>query len=121
MRRALIIVAITAIVFAVAADLASLAASQPASSQPFVVIEGTIVMAIEDDFQKGRATRRYFLNQSGRQLDLELMPRQAARLQPGMTVRITGQLVGNLLTADPSDESVVVLHPPAAAPSFPTR
>jgi len=121
MWRASILVAVAAIVFAVAAGLASLAAGQPPSSKLPVVIEGTIVMAIEDDFQKGRATRRYFLNQSGRQLDLELMPRQAAGLQPGMTVRITGQLVGNVLTADPSDESVVVLRPPAAAPSGPTR
>ena len=121
MRRASILVAIAAIVFAIATAFASLAASQPASSQPPVVIEGTIVMAVEDDFEKGRATLRYFLNQSGRQFDLRLMPRQAAGLQPGMTVRITGQLMGTVLTADPSDESVVVLRSPAAAPPGPTR
>ena len=121
MRRAAILVAVAAIALAIAAGLGSPAAGQSTSPGSSVVIEGTIVVLVEDDFQKGRATRRYFLNQSGRQLDLRLMPRQAAPLQPGMTVRITGQLVGNVLTADPSDESVVVLRPPAAAPSVPTR
>ena len=113
MRRVPILVAVAAIVFAVAARPTLLAASQATSSPGPVMIEGTIVMVIEDDFQRGRATRHYFLNHAGQQLDLRLTPRQAAGLQPNMTVRIIGQLVGNVLTADPSDESVVVLRPPA--------
>ena len=121
MRRVPILVAIAAIVFAVATGPTSLDASQATSSPSPVVIEGTIVMAIEDDFQKGRATRRYFLNHSGQQLDLRLTPRQAAGLEPNMTVRIIGQLVGNVLTADLSDESVVVLRTPGAAPPPATR
>ena len=107
------LVTVAVIVFAAATSLTALAAGQPTSSHGRVVIEGTIVIAIEDDFQKGRATRRYFLNHSGQQFDLRLTPRQAAGLQPNLTVRIIGQLVGNVLTADPSDESVVVLRPPA--------
>jgi hypothetical protein len=38
-----------------------------------------------------------------------------------MTVRITGRLVGNSLTADPSDGSVVVLPPPPVTLPRPTR
>ena len=120
MRRMPTLVVLAAIMLAVAARPTSLVA-QATSSPGTVVIEGTIVMAIEDDFQKGRATRRYFLNYSGQQLDLRLTPRQAAGLQPNMTVRIIGQLVGNVLTADPSDESVVVLRTPCAAPPATTR
>src|SRR5262245_37413954 len=121
MRRVPIFVLVLAIVFAGAARPTSLAASQATSSPGPVVIEGTIVMAIEDDFQKGRATRRYFLKHSAQLLDLRLTTRQAAGLEPNMTVRIIGQLVGNVLTADPSDESVVVLGTPGARPPAATR
>jgi hypothetical protein len=102
----------------VAALVLTVAAARPAVSQPTpsaspVVVEGTIAMSIEDDFQRGRATRHYFLVQSGRRYDLQLSPRQADAVQPGMTVRVTGRLGGNVLTADPSDESVVVVRPPS--------
>ncbi len=110
MRKVPILFWVAAIVFA-AAGLARPTASQPMPAGSPVTMDGTIVMSVEDDFQKGRATRRYFLNHSGRHFDLVLTPRQAAGLQPGMTVRITGRLAGKVLTTDPSDESVLVLRP----------
>jgi len=113
MRRVPILLSVAAVVFVAAAILARLAASQPTPAGSHITIEGTIVMSVEDDFQRDRATRRYFLNQSGRQLELVLAPHQAAGLRPGMAVRITGQLAGNVLTPDPSDESIVLLRSPA--------
>jgi len=110
MRRVPILVSVAAIV--AAAGVASSQASQTTLPGSPVVIEGKIVMAVEDDFQTGRATRRYFLNQSGRQYDLKLASREAAGLQPGMTVRIIGRLVGHILIPDSSDGSVVVLPGP---------
>jgi len=111
MQRVPILLSVAAIVFAAAVGLARPTAGQPAPAGSPLTIEGAVVMSVEDDFQTGRATRRYFLNHSGRHFDLVLTPGQAAGLQPGMTVRITGWLAGRVLTADPSDESVVVLHP----------
>src|SRR5258706_10671311 len=113
MRRMPTFVSVAALVFVVAAPPARPALSHPTSPGSAVVLEGTIAMSVEDDFQRGRATRHYFLVQSGRRYDLVLTPRQADAVQPGMTVRITGQLGGNVLTADPSDESVVMVRPPA--------
>jgi hypothetical protein len=107
-----VLVSVAAIVFAAAAGVASPQASQTTLPGSPVVIEGEIVMSVEDDFRTGRATRRYFLNQSGRQYDLRLTSREAAGLQPGMTVRITGRLVGHILIPDSSDGSVVVLPGP---------
>jgi hypothetical protein len=80
-----------------------------------VVVEGTVAMSIEDDFQSGRATRRYYLDTSGsaKRYDLRLTPRQANIVQPGMRVRLTGSLAGGILTADQADHSVVVLDTPA--------
>jgi len=113
MPRVPIPLSLAAILIAAAALAPRPTASQPTPAGSHITIEGTIVMSVEDDFQRDRATRRYFLNQSGRQLELVLAPHQAAGLRPGMAVRITGQLAGNVLTPDPSDESIVLLRSPA--------
>jgi len=88
-----------------------------------VVVEGTIAMAVEDDFRSGRATRRYLLQPSGSgaPYDLELTPRQANSVQPGMRVRVTGRLHGSVLTADQTDQSVVILDAPASGVSNQAR
>ena len=83
--------------------------------------DGVVVMLVEDDFEKGRATRHYFLDQpeSGRRYDLKLTQRQESRIQPGMSVRVIGRLADNVLTADQDDASIVILNPPA--PVAPVR
>jgi hypothetical protein len=115
MRRIVAFVPVVALAFAVAAPIARPAAGQTPLGSP-VVVEGTVAMSVEDDFQSGRATRHYFLDQSGsgRRYDLRLTPRQANIVQPGMRVRVTGSLAGGILTADHAAHSVVVLDTPAA-------
>ena len=87
------------------------------------MVEGTVAMSVEDDFQSGRATRHYFLDNSGsvKRYDLRLTPRQANLVQPGMRVRVTGSLAGGILTADQADQSVVVLDTPAVGAPGKTR
>lgn len=116
MRGIVAFVPVVALAFAVAAPIARSAAGQTTPLGSPVVIEGTVAMSVEDDFQSGRATRHYFLDQSGsgRRYDLTLTPRQANIVQPGMRVRVTGSLAGGILTADQADHSVVVLGTPAA-------
>lgn len=116
MRGLVAFVPVVALVFAVAAAIARPAAGQTTPLGSPAVVEGTVAMSVEDDFQGGRATRHYFLDQSdsGRRYDLRLTPRQANIVQPGMRVRVIGSLAGNILTADHADHSVVVLDTPAA-------
>jgi hypothetical protein len=119
MRGMTAFVPVAAFVFAVAAVSARPAAAQTTWLGNQVIAEGTLAMSVEDDFQSGRATRHYFLDQSGpgRRYDLRLTPRQASRVQPGMRVRVIGRLAGSVLTADQADDSVVVLDaPPIVAP-----
>ena len=108
-------VPVMAVVFGVSAGNARPAAGQTAPLGSLVVVEGTVAMSVEDDFQSGRATRHYFLDPSGPggRYDLRLTPRQAAIVQPGMRVRVIGRLAGGILTADQRDHSVVVLDTPA--------
>ena len=115
MRATTPFVLVAALALAVAAAMPRPAVGQTNPSGSPVVVEGTIAMSVEDDFQSGRATRHYFLDQSGadRRYDLRLTPRQASGVQPGMRVRVVGSLVGSVLTADQGDESVVVLDSPA--------
>src|SRR5215468_230649 len=104
------------LVFALAVGIASPMAAQVAAGSPEVV-EGTVVMIVEDDFLHGRAAKHYFLDQAGPggRHDLNITPKQARALQPGMKVRITGRLAGRVLTPDTADASVVVLEAAAAA------
>ena len=114
MRGIVAFVPVVALVSAVAAASAHPAAGQTTPLGIPVAVEGTVAMAVEDDFQSGRATRHYFLDQSdsGRRYDLRLTPRQADIVQPGMRVRIIGRLTGDIPTADKADQSVVLLDPP---------
>ena len=118
MRGMAAFVPVAALVFAVAPALDWPAAGQPASTGRPVVVEGTVAMSVEDDFQSGRATRHYFLDRSGsgKRYDLRLTPRQAGNVQPGMRVRVIGRLAGSILTADQADESVVILDLPSLVP-----
>ena len=104
------------LVFAVAVAMPRSAYGQNAPEGRRVVVEGTIVMSIEDDFQSGRATRHYFLDTgsvpSGL-YELKLTQRQANSIQPGMRVRVSGELARGVLTTDQADEGVVALEPPA--------
>jgi len=114
MWRILAFASVVALAFAVAAPMARLDAGQATPLGSPVVVEGTVAMSIEDDFQGGRATRHYYLDHpdSGKRYDLRLTPCQANLVQPGMRVRVMGNLVGAILTADQPDRSVVVLDAP---------
>ena len=116
MRGIAAFVPVVALALAVAAPMARPAAGQATPLGRPVVVEGTVAMSVEDDFQSGRATQRYFLDKSGsaKRYDLRLTAAQANRVQPGMRVRVTGSLAGGILTADQADQSVVVLDAPAA-------
>ena len=51
------------------------------SGQP-VVYEGTVTVAVEDDFERGRATRRYFIDEQnlGRRFELKVNKAQGDKL-----------------------------------------
>ncbi|PYM14563.1 MAG: hypothetical protein DMD81_17590 [Candidatus Rokuibacteriota bacterium] len=116
-------VTLVVVACAVAAAVTGSASAQTEVPGQAVVVEGTIAMAVEDDFRSGRATRRYLLQPSGSSApyDLELTPRQANSVQPGMRVRVTGRLHGSVLTADQTDQSVVILDAPASGVSNQAR
>jgi len=118
MRGMAAFVPVVALLFGVACAIDRPAAGQTTPLGSPVVVEGTVAMSIEDDFQSGRATRHYFLDQpaSGTRYDLRLTPPQANIVQPGMRVRVTGRLDGGILTADQADNSVVVLDTPPFVP-----
>ena len=118
MRGIVALVPVVALVFAVACAIDRPAAGQTTPLGSPVVVEGAVAMSIEDDFHSGRATRHYFLDQSGpgTRYELRLTPRQANNVQPGMRVRVIGRLDGGILTADQADHSVVVLDTPAVVP-----
>ena len=115
MRRLTAFVPAAVLVFMVAATMGRPAAGQTTSVGSPVVLEGTVAMVVEDDFVNGRATKHYFLDQSGPQgrHDLKLTPHQAETVHPGMRVRITGSLAGRVLTSDAADHAVVILEAPA--------
>lgn len=117
MRGIATFVPVVAVVFGVSAANARPATAQATPLGSPIVVEGIVGMSVEDDFQSGRATRHYFLDQSApeRRYDLRLTPRQAAVVQPGMKVRVIGRLAGGILTANHADHSVVVLDTPAGA------
>ena len=88
------------------------------SGQP-VVYEGTVTVAVEDDFERGRATRRYFIDEQnlGRRFELKVNKAQGDKLRTGARIRVRGHAAGNALSADPAGDAVTVLaEPQAAAP-----
>ena len=76
-----------------------------------VVVEGTVQMLVEDDFHSGRSTHHHFLEDAatGTRLKLKIKPQHAGRLEPGMKVRVSGNLAGDELTADDSAFGVTML------------
>jgi hypothetical protein len=84
-----------------------------------VVYEGTVAVAVEDDFAHGRATKRYFLDEQnlGQRIELKLSDAQGKALKTGQKIRVRGVAAGGALSADTTTESVTVLaEPQAAAP-----
>ena len=116
MRWTTVVMWIAALVLTVTTPTVRLAAGQTIPAGSPAVIEGTVSVVVEDDFAKGRATKRYFLDQPGPhgRNELKLTSHQAKSIQPGMKVRVTGSLAASVLSADPVDAGVVVLEAPAA-------
>jgi hypothetical protein len=84
-----------------------------------VVYEGTVAVAVEDDFARGRATRRYFLDEQnlGQRFELKVSDAQGKRLETGARIRVRGVVSAGALSADAQADSVAVLE--AAAASVP--
>jgi len=115
MRQMAACASAVALVFMVAATMARSAAGQTISVGSPVAVEGTVGMIHADYFENGRSTNHYFLDHSGLQgrHHLKLTPQQAKTVQPGMRVRVRGNLAGRVLTLDTLDHAVVVLEAPA--------
>jgi hypothetical protein len=98
------------------------AASAQDSGQP-VVYEGTVTVAVEDDFERGRATRRYFIDEQnlGRRFELKVNKAQGDKLRTGARIRVRGNAAGNALSADPAGDAVTVLAEPLAAAPLTAR
>jgi hypothetical protein len=88
-----------------------------------VVYEGTVAVAVEDDFERGRATRRYFLDERnlGARFELKLDAQQARGLKTGQKIRVRGTATGGALSADTTADSVTVLAEPQAATPITAR
>jgi hypothetical protein len=86
-----------------------------------VVVDGTVVMLVEDDFARGRATTHHFLDEAvtGKRHKLKLKPQQAQRVEPGMKIRVSGTLSGDELTPDDSGFSVTFLKSAAVVAAVP--
>ena len=86
-----------------------------------VVMDGTVMMLVEDDFAHGRATTHHFLDESrtGIRYSLKLKPEHIGRVEPGMKIRVSGTLSGNELTADDSAFGVTFLKSAAAIATVP--
>jgi hypothetical protein len=82
-----------------------------------VVYEGTVAVAVEDDFARGRATRRYFLEEQhlGQRFELKLSDPQGRQLRTGQRIRVRGVVQGGALSADVQSDGVTVLAEPMAA------
>ncbi len=99
------------------ASTMNVAAAPPAPAGQRVVYEGTVAVAVEDDFARGRATMRYFLDERnlGKRFELRVNENQGRKLKTGQRVRVRGNAAGTALNADASDDSVTVLAEPQAA------
>ena len=93
------------------------AAAPPGSAGQRVVYEGTVAVAVEDDFVRGRATMRYFLDERnlGQRFELKVNENQGRKLKTGQQVRVRGNAAGTALSADAGDDGVTVLAEPQAA------
>lgn len=94
----------------------ALAANNGASGSERVVYEGTVAVAVEDDFARGKATARYFLHERnlGQRFELKVNPAQAKGLKTGASIRVRGVASGGTLSADTLSDSVMLLAEPAA-------
>ncbi|MCM2310081.1 MAG: hypothetical protein NDI84_01650 [Steroidobacteraceae bacterium] len=101
----------------------SLPAAHAAGNGQRVVYEGTIAVAVEDDFARGRATKRYFLDEQnlGSRVELQLSEHQGKALRTGQKIRVRGTAVGGGLSADAATDSVTVLAEPMAAAPITAR
>jgi hypothetical protein len=115
-RMARTLGAVAAILLAVTTHVA---VAQPAPGGQRVVYEGTVAVAVEDDFARGRATMRYFLDERnlGTRFEMKVNENQGRKLKTGQQVRVRGNAAGTTLSADTGDDGVTVLaEPQAAAP-----
>jgi hypothetical protein len=94
-------------------------AAHAAAGGQRVVYEGTVAVAVEDDFARGRAKMRYFLDEQnlGSRFELKVNENQGRRLQTGQRVRVRGSAAGGALSADAGSDGITVLMeaPTAAA------
>jgi hypothetical protein len=83
----------------------------PADSGRPVVYEGMVSVAVEDDFARGRATKRYFLDEQtlGERVELNVSEAQGRLLRTGARIRVRGVAAGGTLAADATADSVTVL------------
>lgn len=88
-----------------------------ASNGQRVVYEGTVAVAVEDDFARGRATKRYFLDEQnlGERVELQLNENQGKALKTGQKIRVRGTAAAGALSADTTADGVTVLAEPMAA------
>lgn len=88
-----------------------------------VVYEGTVSVAVEDDFQRGKATTRYFLQERnlGQRFELRVSPEQGKQLKTGATIRVRGIAAGDTLNADTTTGSVTQVTAAATAPPVTAR
>ena len=82
-----------------------------------VVYEGTVAVAVEDDFARGRSTRRYFLDEQnlGQRFELKVNDSQGKSLKTGARIRVRGVSAGGALSADTQAGGVTLLAEPLAA------
>ena len=94
-----------------------LPAARAADQGQRVVYEGTVAVAVEDDFARGRATRRYFLDEQnlGQRFELKVNESQGKSLKTGARIRVRGVSAGGALSADTQAGGVTLLAEPLAA------
>jgi hypothetical protein len=106
--------AVTALLLVLALPLP---AARAAEQGQRVVYEGTVAVAVEDDFARGRATRRYFLDEQnlGQRFELKVNESQGKSLKTGARIRVRGVSAGGALSADAQAGGVALLAEPLAA------
>jgi hypothetical protein len=92
-------------------------AAPPADVGRPVVYEGTVAVAVEDDFERGRAMKRYFLDEQtlGQRVELLVNEAQGKALMTGQKIRVRGVAQGNVLSAEATGAGVTVLADAVAA------
>jgi hypothetical protein len=117
---------LTRLLTASAVLVLALAIHQPhaaAAAAERVVYEGTVSVVVEDDFQRGRSTTRYFLQERnlGQRFELRVSPEQGRQLQTGATIRVRGVAAGGTLSADTTTGSLTQVTAAATAPPVTAR